>query len=74
MFHISVNFFLCFRSSKARNIWKQLFHEFLNIPDCDSLPDLQLFRSQLEAIFLEEFSVEAYNDLVTELENSRRKS
>ena len=74
MFHISVNFPLHFRSSKARDIWKQMFHEFLNIPDCDTLPDLQKFRNQLEAIFLEEFSVKAYNNLVTELEASRRNS
>jgi len=69
-----VSYWLSLRSLKARDIWKQMLREFLNISDCDSLPNLQSYRSQLEAIFLEEFSAKAYNNLVTELEASRRNT
>lgn len=34
-----------------RALWESLFDEFLNIPSCDEMPDLQFWRSRLEEDF-----------------------
>lgn len=39
---------------RTHEIWKEFFHEFLNIPDCQHLPDLTAWADRLESLLFEE--------------------
>lgn len=41
-------------SKRTHDVWKEFFHEFLNIPDCQSLPDLTAWADRLEVLLFEE--------------------
>ncbi|CAF1643414.1 unnamed protein product [Adineta ricciae] len=41
-------------SKRTHDIWKEFFHEFLNIPDCQHLPDLNAWADRLEGLLFEE--------------------
>lgn len=39
---------------RTHEVWKEFFHEFLNIPDCQHLPDLAVWADRLELLLFEE--------------------
>ncbi|CAF1573672.1 unnamed protein product [Rotaria sordida] len=41
-------------SKRIHDIWKEFFYEFLNIPDCQHLPDLNAWADRLELLLFEE--------------------
>ncbi len=41
-------------SKRTHDIWKEFFYEFLNIPDCQHLPDLNAWADRLESLLFEE--------------------
>ena len=62
-------FVLC-RYWKGYNLWNSLFHDFLNIPSCEQLPDLARYRQALQQCMLTEFTLKAeqFNMYMDELE------
>jgi hypothetical protein len=41
-------------TKRTHDIWKEFFYEFLNIPDCQHLPDLNSWADRLELLLFEE--------------------
>jgi hypothetical protein len=41
-------------SKRTHDIWKEFLHEFLNIPDCQHLPDLTAWADRLELLLFDE--------------------
>lgn len=44
-----------------RELWKEIFDAFLNIPDCENLPSLQQFEDRVRKEFLRTADVQAWN-------------
>ena len=49
------------------NTFTRMFHDLLNIPSCEELPDLSVYRRQLEKDFCEKFSLEQFSSYLTNL-------
>ena len=66
MFKTNCNYlqscFCSFRYVFAPNMWQKIFHELLNIPSCDELPDLGQFRKLLEDEFIKTVNLERLKD------------
>ena len=41
-------------TKRIHEIWKEFFYEFLNIPDCQNLPNLSAWADRLELLLFEE--------------------
>ncbi|KAG1654450.1 Mitotic checkpoint serine/threonine-protein kinase BUB1 [Nymphon striatum] len=53
-------------------IMEEMFASFLNIPDCESIPDIKVFRRRLEEVFSVKQNLKRLHECFTSLKNMAR--
>uniref|UniRef100_A0A3Q3JEY5 Protein kinase domain-containing protein n=2 Tax=Monopterus albus TaxID=43700 RepID=A0A3Q3JEY5_MONAL len=64
-----------FRRNPHGDLWLELFHTLLNVPDCGSLPSLRSLRSKLSSVLQDNYSTKLsplMSRLVVQLLSSRK--
>ena len=54
-------------------VWKEMFDDLLNIPNCSELPDLSAYRQELVCVVKSSFNEIIFNDFINAIKRGYHK-